>query len=1462
LFWRALAIAAAVALHAAASYAQAPTAITPTPGAGNLGTQVTQVGNVHDITGGTRSGTNLFHSFGFFSVGSGDVANFNNTAGLPTSNILGRVTGGQPSNIFGTIQTTNFPGTNLFLLNPAGWVFGAGATLNVSGSFHVSTADYIRFADGNTFCTNACPNGQANVLSVAEPAAFGFLGPSAGPISVQQSFLQVPEGKTLSIVGGALQIADFSSLAAPGGQVQIGSFASAGEATVGGLDGDFASLGPITISNASIAATGTASVDAGGNVSGVNGGTVLIRGGLINISGAFIDASGGVTEDPNTFTPVGTAAGTVLIRGGELVVTGSSISANTVGNGAELAIGLEATGDIVLAGGTGLTVIALGGTAGDVRITAGALHMQEFAFIDSIAVGGGGRGADVFVDVGRLTLEGGARISSQSAGSIAPADPGGDITVTATDPADSILITGEGSGIVSFSLAFESTGTGGAMMVAAPSLKIENGGTISTIASGVAPGGDVTISVGDLSVTGGGTVASRTFIGPGGDLTVNATGSVTISGAGSSILSGGSLGGSGVAPAGTIMVNTGTLTVTDFGVIQNGTLLDAAGDVVVTATDSIVISNGGKILSQAFAEFGVTVGDLIIFAPSVIMDNGLIQASTIQAGNAGDITMLVGALSLTNGAQVVTNSASSATGAGGNLTLIATDSVSISGSSSGLFSTAEGLGPAGRIDVLTLVLTMADGGSISVATSSPFIAGIGGNILVTAEQVTLSGGARVDSSTTGAGHGGSVTVFADAMFVQGAGTGLFSTATNAGAAGEIIVSAPMLNMGGGAQISVATSGPGPAGSIGLDVGTFSLSGGARVDSSTSSAGLGGNVTVNAAGSVSISGLATGLFSTAESTGNAGQIVVSAPTFTMSEGGQISVATASVGRAGDVGLHVSNFTLTGGARVDSSTTGAGLGGNVTIDAAGPVSIAGPGTGLFSTATGTGDAGQIAVMAPTTSLTDQAQISVATKGTTSDAGSAGNIALTATNGTVSVTGAARIDSSTTGTGLGGSIIVTAADTLSITGPGSGLFSTAADVGNAGQITVSAPTVTMDAGGTISVATSGPGQAGNIVFNATTFGLAGGAHVDSSTSAGGLGGNVTLNAGSVSIAGAGTGLFSTATSTGNAGQIAVSASNISLTDQGEISVATSSAGRAGDVALNVSNFTLASGARVDSSTSGAGEGGTVTINAAGGLVTISGGAGLFSTADGSGPGGDINIQAAELQLLTEGTISAKSSGTVDALAGNVNLVIGDRLVMDGGIITTDAAVADGGNISITTTGSLVHLIDSQITTSVRSGVGGGGNITIGSTDHPLDFVVFNNSQIRADAFGGPGGNIDIFANVYLTSDSVVSASSTLGVPGTIEIQATVTDVSGSVTRLPEAVLQAATLLRASCAARLAEGKASSLVQAGRDGLPLEPSGLLPSPLLSAGPAGAPASRSEEHWWEMVPRSAWSVLDPQCSR
>ena len=96
-----------------------------------------------DITGGTRpgGGGNLYHSFGDFNVPNNNIANFLNDSGLATSNILGRVTEGNISNIYGTIQTTGFGNANLFLMNPAGFLFGPNATVNVGGMATFTSAD-------------------------------------------------------------------------------------------------------------------------------------------------------------------------------------------------------------------------------------------------------------------------------------------------------------------------------------------------------------------------------------------------------------------------------------------------------------------------------------------------------------------------------------------------------------------------------------------------------------------------------------------------------------------------------------------------------------------------------------------------------------------------------------------------------------------------------------------------------------------------------------------------------------------------------------------------------------------------------------------------------------------------------------------------------------------------------------------------------------------------------------------------------------------------------------------------------------------------------------------------------------------------------------------------------------------------------------------------------------------------
>ena len=98
---------------------------------------------------GQQHGSNLFHSFGAFNVHTGESATF--TGPDSVTNIISRVTGGNPSSIDGVLHS-DMTGANLYLLNPQGVILGPNATLDISRSVHISTADVLRFADRNSYC--------------------------------------------------------------------------------------------------------------------------------------------------------------------------------------------------------------------------------------------------------------------------------------------------------------------------------------------------------------------------------------------------------------------------------------------------------------------------------------------------------------------------------------------------------------------------------------------------------------------------------------------------------------------------------------------------------------------------------------------------------------------------------------------------------------------------------------------------------------------------------------------------------------------------------------------------------------------------------------------------------------------------------------------------------------------------------------------------------------------------------------------------------------------------------------------------------------------------------------------------------------------------------------------------------------------------------------------------------------
>lgn len=183
------------------------------PATNDTQTQVIQNNTQLEIRGGVTSqdNRNLFHSFEQFNLGTNQTATF--YANPEIQNILGRVTGGQISTIDGLLRVVNSP-AHLYLMNPAGIIFGENARLDVPGSFTATTATGIQLGDDWFRAI-----GSNDYLALAgNPTGFAF-GAGQQGVLLNAGNLTVLEGETLRLVGGT--VINTGTLAAPGGEITI-----------------------------------------------------------------------------------------------------------------------------------------------------------------------------------------------------------------------------------------------------------------------------------------------------------------------------------------------------------------------------------------------------------------------------------------------------------------------------------------------------------------------------------------------------------------------------------------------------------------------------------------------------------------------------------------------------------------------------------------------------------------------------------------------------------------------------------------------------------------------------------------------------------------------------------------------------------------------------------------------------------------------------------------------------------------------------------------------------------------------------------------------------------------------------------------------------------------------------------------------------------------------------------------
>jgi filamentous hemagglutinin family protein len=599
-----------------------------------LNTNVSQTGNNFTITNGSAVNTNLFHSFQQFSVPTNGSVTFDlvNTPNIST--IFSRVTGGNISHIDGLIQTINSNNpVSLFLMNPNGIIFGANAKLNIGGSFIGTTANSIKFADGSEF--SAIDSQAKPLLSMSvpiglqmgsNPASITVQGtghslsnpnPSGlPPITVAPSAteLRVQPGKTLALVGGDLNL-DGATLTAQQGQIELGSVSDAGLVslipnaqgyTLGYEAGQ--SFGDIQLAQKSLL-----------DVSGINAGSVQIQGRNIE----FTDASVIMTQNFG-YLPGGEihlqASAAIDMIGRTDAGIWSGIRSETFGSAAGGNISVI-TPKLTIQQGAGLNTSTIGTAAsGNIKIQADAIELSGFSpsnprdisNLGTSSYYSSGNAGDIFVTGNSLVISGGASLGSATFGS----GSSGQVTVRNQNT----TVMGESPFGFYSNIASTTFATGDAKTLSLDTAKLQ-------------------------ILDGGAVAATSFFTGNGGDISINATESIEISGRSQSNIS---------------SINSSVLRLNPqlqqlFGLPN--ILTANAGNVSIT-TPNLTLTDGGTV--SVTNQGSGNSGNLNITANTLRLDTqATIQAQT-ESGNGGNIALQVEKLLMLRN-----NSAIAAT-AGGN----------------------------------------------------------------------------------------------------------------------------------------------------------------------------------------------------------------------------------------------------------------------------------------------------------------------------------------------------------------------------------------------------------------------------------------------------------------------------------------------------------------------------------------------------------------------------------------------------------------------------------------------------------------------------------------------------------------------------------------------------------------------------------------------------------------------------
>ncbi|WP_161607258.1 two-partner secretion domain-containing protein [Prochlorothrix hollandica] len=1058
-------------------------------------------------------------------------------------------------------------------------------------------------------------------------------------------------------------------------------------------------------------------------------------------------------------------------------------------------IEITTTGDIVLTGGGLFSRVESGaeGSAGGITIDTGSLSLREGIRLDSSTLGIGNAGAIDITATGDISLAGEdsyglgsgllSRVESGAEGS------SGGITIRTGS-----LSLRDGAQLDSSTFgkgnagAIDITATGDIVLAGDSSQGFISGvfSEVDTYAEGSA--GGITIRTGSLSLLDGAFVATSTYgKGNAGKLDITATGDISLVGenssvSGSRLLSRVESGAEG--SSGGITIRTGSLSLRDGAQLDSSTFGKGnAGAIDITATGDMVLAgetSQGSIsgfFSEVESEAEGSSGGITIRTGSLFLRDGAeVTASTVGKGDAGAIDInatgdisLAGESSQGLGSRIFSTVESEAEGSSGGIT-IHTGSLSLL---DGTILTANtyGKGNAGAIDItatgdISLAGEDSDGlGSRLLSRVESGAEGSSGGITIRTGSLSLRDGAQLDSNTSSKGNAGAIDITA---------TGEISLA---GEDSQGFVS--------GFSSEVESGAEGSSGGISIRTGSLSLRDGTLIAASTYGKGNAGTIDITATGDISLAG---------ENSQDLGSLMLS------------QVQAGAEGNSGGITIRTSSLSLLDGAGLTASTFGQGDAGKLDIIATGDISLAGENsqgfyTGLFShvEAGAEGNSAGITIRTGSLSLRDGAQLSASTFGQ----GDAGTIDITATGdivvagedsqgfvsgilsqvesgaegsaggitidtGSLSLRDGAKLTASTLGKGDAGTVQIQATDSVILqgqteTGAGSQILSqvAAGATGNANEISITTPQLTLLEGAVIAADTAGTGNASSLAVNVSDLiTLGANTRLSVETSSSGTPGDIAVKSPKL-IMGENAQLSATVTQDSTnlegGGNITLAISDLDISGRLGIFAETASSAPAGSLQITPyrtdSSITVQFRAQgfISASTTASGDGGSITLTAPQ-AITLQGQGSIAVETRSSGNAGNIAMITPEL-TLTDGIAVTASTYSPDAnagRAGDITLTSSNFTLSNGASIRTNTfGTGNSGNVKVNTRNTLDLNNGSIEAITSESSSGAGGSINI----DPLDTLIRNGGKVAVDSQGsGTGGSISLISgNLYLDNGSI---------------------------------------------------------------------------------------------------------------